>query len=341
MIALDEKLAGRCASYAFAALEREYPNHLAHFLNDSTDVRPPRALHPAFYGCLDWHSAVHNHWLLVRLMHAFPGAPFGKRARALLAKHLTPDNIAKERDYFAAPGREIFERPYGWAWLLALDAELVPLPGLRAALAPLVGLIVERIDRPWMAAMPYPVRSGEHSNTAFALGLFFDWAGKMQRPDVSDSIRKAAEKFFFEDRAAPLRYEPSGHDFVSPVLAEADVVGRILAPDEFSTWLRDFLPEIPESDDVAWLAPAEMPDSEDYKLAHLPGLNLSRAWMLAGIAARLPPRDLRRSALQAAALAHAERGLSAALRPDYGASHWLPTFAVYCLTHPAFKAIDR
>lgn len=339
MMALDEALAGHYATYALAALDREYPNHLSHFLNDGEDVRPPRALHPVFFGCLDWHSAVHNHWLLARLLHSCPGAAFGQRARKLLAKHITAEAIERECAYFTTSGREGFERPYGWAWLLALDAEIHAFQGLRLALAPLVKLITGRIG-PWLAALPYPVRAGEHSNTAFALGLVLDWAGATLQGSVAQAVSAAAEKFYFRDHAAPIRYEPSGHDFLSPSLAEADLVGRLLSPREFATWLSAYLPQIPDTDVSDWLPPAEMPASEDYKLAHLPGLNLSRAWMLAAISAHLPPVDLRRVALAGAARLHAERGLSVALRTDYGASHWLPTFAVYLLTHPAFVAIN-
>ncbi|MGH8271007.1 MAG: DUF2891 domain-containing protein, partial [Gammaproteobacteria bacterium] len=315
---------------ACAALAREYPNHLTHFLNGDADARTPRSLHPAFYGALDWHSAVHNHWLLARLAHRFPNAEFSAPARSLLEQHLSTANIRRECEYFAASGREGFERPYGWAWLLALDDALAPFPALRTALAPLVEWIAGRIA-PWLAALPYPVRSGEHANTALALGLMHDWAVTNSRADIADAIGTATERFFDCDRDAPLTYEPSGQDFVSPVLAEADLMGRVLPPEVFADWLAGFLPEIPAAVETEWLAPAAVPASDDYKLAHLAGLNLSRAWMLADIAERLPAGDLRTSALHAAAEAHAATGLPAALREDYGASHWLPTFALYCL----------
>ncbi len=327
---LDEALAAQLARIACATLAREYPNHLTHFLNGADDARTPRALHPAFYGALDWHSAVHNHWLLARLLRHFPEADFAPAVRALLERHLNSQNIAAECAYFAAPGREGFERPYGWAWLLALDDALSPWPALRRTLAPLREWIAGRIA-PWLAALPYPVRSGEHANTAFALGLIHDWAVTNSRQDIAEAIGTAAERFYAEDRNAALAFEPSGQDFLSPVLAEAELMGRVLAPEAFANWLAGFLPRIPAAAEDAWFAPAIVPASEDYKLAHLAGLNLSRAWMLAGMAARLPAGDLRSAALCAAAAAHAEIGLPAARREDYGASHWLPTFAVYCL----------
>ena len=332
MQTLDEILAARLAGFACAALERQYPNHLTHWLNGAEDAREPRALHPAFYGCLDWHSAVHNHWLLARLLRFFPDADFAGEARTLLERHLTPANLTAECEYFAAPSREGFERPYGWAWLLALDAELAPWPHLRAGLAPLVGLIAARIA-PWLAALPYPVRSGEHGNTAFALALMFDWAATASRIGIADTVRTAAENFYGRDFGATLAFEPGGHDFLSPVLAEADLMARVRGTDDVAAWLTGFLPDIPVSDESVWLEPSAMPESADYKLAHLAGLNLSRAWMLAGIAARLPFDDPRRAVLATASDTHAKVGLSAALRADYGASHWLPTFAVYCLTH--------
>ncbi|MGH8427495.1 MAG: DUF2891 domain-containing protein [Gammaproteobacteria bacterium] len=332
MQALDESLAARFTAVACAALTREYPNHLTHWLNDVEDAREPRALHPAFYGCLDWHSAVHNHWLLARLLRLFPDAGFVQEARALLERHLTPTNLSAEREYFAAPGREGFERPYGWAWLLALDAELAPWPHLRAALSPLAELIASRIA-PWLTALPYPVRSGEHANTAFALALMFDWAVTNSRVGIVNAVHTAAENFYGRDVDAALAFEPGGHDFLSPVLAEANLMARVRETDDFAAWLADFLPDIPASRESEWLEPAAMLESADYKLAHLAGLNLSRTWMLASIAVRLPADDPRRAILATASAAHAETGLSAALRTDYGASHWLPTFAVYCLTH--------
>lgn len=330
---LDEALAQEFAAIALAGVEREYPNHVTHFLNGGEDVRPPRALHPAFYGCLDWHSAVHSHWLLARLAQRFPHSGFAAEAEQVLHRHLSAGAVAGERAYFEAPGREGFERPYGWAWLLALDTELSPWPELRAALAPLVELVASRVA-PWLAALPYPVRAGEHSNTAFALGLILDWCRAGGDAALASAIVAACERFYRPDTDAPLAWEPSGHDFLPPILAEADLMARIYDPEDFARWLSGFLPGIPTGN-TSWLQPATMPDSTDYKLAHLPGVNLSRAWMLAAIAARLPAEDLRRGALIAAAGAHAEAGLGAALRSDYGASHWLPTFAVYCLTHPA------
>ncbi|MGH8273363.1 MAG: DUF2891 domain-containing protein [Gammaproteobacteria bacterium] len=331
---LDEARASRLAKIALAAIEREYPNHLTHFLNDAGDLQPPRSLHPAFYGALDWHSAVHNHWLLARLATRFPDAPFAPKARAVLERHLRAEHIARERAYFDAPGRESFERPYGWAWLLALDTELAAFPAQRAALSPLTEWIATRVTL-WLNDLPYPVRSGGHANTAFALGLMLDWARANKREAMANTLVAAAKRFYLRDRAARLAYEPSGEDFLSPALAEANLMARVLERGAFTDWLTVFIPEIPVEVGSAWLTPVEAPASYDYKLAHLAGLNLSRAWMLASIAARLTSYDYRRAVLTAAANEHSTDGLAAAWREDYGASHWLPTFAVYGLGYEA------
>lgn len=328
---LDAPLAERLAATALDAMDREYPNHLALWLNGDDDARPPRELHPVFYGCLDWHSAVHNHWLVARLLQLFPDGAFAVAGHDRLERGITGTAVAGECDYLSAPGREGFERPYGWAWLLALDAELAAWPVQRRILSPLVDLIVARFAD-WLAALPYPVRSGEHPNTAFALGLAADWCVATGNEDLRGRIRRDAVRLFGADREASFAFEPSGHDFLSPVLCEADLMARLMPRDEYVGWLARFLPAIPVDDGPTWLEPARVPDSEDYKLAHLAGLNLSRSWMLRGMAEALPAGDPRKPALEAAHAAHVEAGLATALRADYGASHWLPTFAVYALT---------
>lgn len=328
---LNATLAARLVAMALAAIEREYPNHLTHWLNGPGDARPPHILHPAFYGCLDWHSAVHNHWLVARLLRLFPAAAFSTQAHETLKTRITPATIAGECAYFDAPGRESFERPYGWAWLLALDTELAPWPERRRALSPLVEWIATRIA-PWLSALPYPVRSGEHTNTAFALGLMLDWSRATENTAVEGIIATTTERLYRFDRRVAPAFEPSGQDFLSPALAEADLMARLLGADDLAAWLTRFLPVIPTTVETPWLEPARVPASADYKLVHLAGLNLSRAWMLTALAAALPENDPRRSALRTAATAHFEAGLAAALREDYGAGHWLPTFAVYALT---------
>ncbi len=328
--------AQRFARLALDCVHREYPNKIAHVLDGDGAVQPPRALTPAFYGCYDWHSSVHGHWLLARLARRFPEAPFAREARAALARSLTAAAIAGEVRYFEGKGRIAFERPYGLAWLLQLAAELrewtdPQAQGWSRALAPLEAIAAARLEA-WMPKLSYPIRSGEHSQTAFAFGLVLDWARASGDAEMAALLESRARDFYLEDRNGPLAYEPSGEDFLSPGLAEADLMRRVLRPPAFATWLRTFLPQVPRNGSAAWLRPAPVTDRADPKLAHIDGLNLSRAWMLDGIAAGLPATDRRIAALRAAARAHREAGLVAVTGEHYEGGHWLGTFAVYLLT---------
>ncbi len=330
---LDEAAAGRFAALALACVHQEYPNKLSHVLASDADVRPPRDLTPAFFGCFDWHSSVHGHWLLARLARRFPAAPFAAPARAALARSLTPANLATEAAYLKTPGRASFERPYGLAWLLQLAAELrgwddPEARGWAAAMAPLETEAAARLAT-WLPKLHYPIRSGEHSQTAFAFGLVHDWAVATGNQAMRRQIEERARAFHLADRACPIAYEPSGEDFLSPCLAEADLMRRVLPPAELAAWLSRFLPGVPRNGGAAWLAPGVVTDRSDPKLAHLDGLNLSRAWMLLGIASGLPAGDPRRAALTAAARAHAAVSLPAVTGEHYEGGHWLGTFAVY------------
>lgn len=336
--ALDAGAAARFAALALKCLHQEYPNHVSHTLNSAADARPPHELTPAFYGCLDWHSDVHGHWLLVRLLRLFPDAPFAAQARAELGKSFTAASIAREVSYLRAPGRASFERPYGLAWLLQLAAELrrwddADARRWSAALAPLETEAAARLES-YLPKLHYPIRIGEHDQTAFSLGLVWDWAAVTHDEHMRALLSDAAQRFYLHDRACPLSYEPSGEDFLSPCLAEADFMRRILAPPAFARWLSGFLPQIPRSaGSGAWLAPGVVTDRADPKLAHIDGLNLSRAWMLEGIAHGLPAGDARSAALQAAARAHAETALPAVTGEHYEGGHWLGTYAVYLTSH--------
>ena len=333
---LDPSVAGRFADLALACVHREYPNKIAHVLNSDEDARPPRALTPVFWGCFDWHSSVHGHWLLVRLARLDPAAGYAPAARAALARSLTVEGIQGEVTYLEAPGREGFERPYGLAWLLQLGAELREWddPDARRwseALAPLEELAATQL-KTWLPKLAYPIRSGEHSQTAFAFGLALDWARVAGDTELAALMERVARALFLGDRDCPLAYEPSGHDFLSPCLAEADLLRRLLPPDEFAAWLAGFMPGLPRDAGADWLPVARVTDRTDGKLAHIDGLNLSRAWMLQGIAAGLPPGDLRRNSLHAAAAAHAESGLAGVSDAHYAGSHWLGSFAAYLVT---------
>jgi hypothetical protein len=332
-VAMDAAAAQRFAGLALKCLHAEYPNHISHTMDSDADARPPRVLNPVFYGCYDWHSDVHGHWLLVRLLRLFPDAPFAPTARAELGRSLTPENIAGEIAYLKRGDRASFERPYGLAWLLQLSAELRSWKDPQAqdwasALRPLETEAASRL-RSWVPKLNYPIRIGEHDQTAFSFGLIWDWAGTAGDAQMRNVLADAARRFYLNDRHCPLNYEPSGEDFLSPCLAEADFMRRVLDPPTFGRWLSNFLPGIPEKVAPAWLPPAVVTDRADPKLAHLDGLNLSRAWMVEGIAHGLAAGDRRVPALLAMAKNHREAALPAVTGEHYEGGHWLGTFAVY------------
>ena len=333
---LDAAAAGRFANLALKCLHQEYPNKIAHVLAGDADARPPRELYPAFYGCYDWHSAVHAHWLLVRLVRQNPKAPFAAQARAELARSLTAANLSAETAYLQRPGRPSFERPYGLAWVLKLSAELRTWKDPQAAqwaraMAPLEAESAARIKK-WLPDLTYPIRVGEHDQTAFSFGLIWDWAGVAGDQPMREFLANAARRYYLNDRDCPLAYEPSGQDFLSPCLAEADFMRRVLNKQEFAGWLNKALPQIPLNGHSEWIPPAIVTNRADPKLAHLDGLNLSRAWMLEGIAQALPESDRRVFALRNAAQKHREAALPAVTGEHYEGGHWLGTFAVYLTT---------
>ncbi len=341
---LTADAAGRFARLALTCAHQEYPNKIAHVLQSDDDVAPPRELTPAFYGCYDWHSSVHGHWLLARLARTFPEAGFAAEARAALSESLTPEHIAAEVEYLEGAGRVSFERPYGLAWLLQLAAELREWddPDARrwaGTLEPLERVAAERI-RDWLPKLTHPIRIGEHSQTAFAFGLVWDWAEAAEDDAMRELLASRIDDFYLGDRDCPLPYEPGGQDFLSPCIAEADLVRRVLDPVEYAAWLGAFLPGIPSTGGATeakaaaseWLEPAVVTDPSDPKLAHLDGLNLSRAWMLEGVIAGLPEGDPRIPALRAAAEAHREAGLASVTGAHYEGGHWLGSFATYLVT---------
>jgi hypothetical protein len=330
---LEVAAASRFAALALKCLHAEYPNHIGHTMDSDADALPPHVLTPAFYGCFDWHSDVHGHWLLVRLLRLFPEAPFAARARAELARSFTAENIAGELKYLQRPGRANFERPYGLAWLLELSAELRAWQDPQGqqwavSLRPLESEAASRL-KAWLPKLHYPIRIGEHDQTAFSFGLAWDWAGVAGDSQMRDALADAARRFYANDRQCPLNYEPSGEDFLSPCLAEADFMRRVLDQPAFGQWLSGFLPGIPRDPAMPWLLPAVVTDRADPKLAHIDGLNLSRAWMLEGIARGLGAGDKRAPSLLAAAKRHRDAALPAVTGEHYEGGHWLGTFAVY------------
>jgi len=339
--AFDVHAAERFAKLALACVHKEYPNKISHVLNSNADVASPCKLTPAFCGCYDWHSSVHGHWLLVRLLRTFPDASFAKAARDALRESLTVENIKTEAAYLRGEGRASFERPYGLTWLLQLCAELHEWddPQAREMLAnlkPLEDAALERLTT-WLPKLSHPIRIGEHNQTAFALGLVLDYARGKNDDRLAKLAADSARKFYLADKNCPLAYEPSGEDFLSPCLAEADVMRRILTQADFAKWLSQFLPQIPTTATADWLPVVISPDPSDPKLAHLDGLNLSRSWMLEGIVSSLPANDPRRPSLTSAAEAHRRAGLAAVTGEHYEGGHWLGSFAVYLTTQRGIK----
>ena len=333
--ASDQKInAENFAKLALNCVHKEYPNKISHTMQSDADVMPPRELYPSFFGCYDWHSSVHGHWLLTRLARLYPDSELAPKAISALGVSLSKENLLKESVYVSGKGRKAFERPYGIAWLLQLAAELDEWDYPRAKqwrtnIRPLEEVLVSRVVE-WLPKLTYPVRSGQHAQTAFALGLMLDWARTTKNSDVESLIRNRILEFYVNDKKCPIHYEPSGADFLSPCLAEADLMRRVMSPSEFAVWLNDFL-EIPNSN-KAWLEPAIVSDRSDPKLAHIDGLNISRAWMLEGIASGLPPKDLRIKALRIAAEQHQESGLIGVNSEFYEGGHWLGSFATYLVT---------
>jgi hypothetical protein len=326
---LDRARAAALASVIRANLEQARP-YLQVALLDDDHVADPRAATPMFASAFDWHSSVHNHWALVRLASALDDA---SRAAgdALLAAHLTADHAATEARHLRRHAG--FELPYGLAWLLTLCAELrrEDRHAQVAALAELEQLARDRLVG-WAARIPAPIRSGEHSQSALAMALAIDWAVVAEDREVKDALIGAAHRLHYGERDAPLHWEPSAHDFVSPVLGAAWLMTRALPPVGYAAWLARFAPTLGRDDRYA---PVATIDRADGKLVHWDGLNLSRAWMLDGIAAALPAGDARAARLTAAAVAHGQAGLAALAGASYAGRHWLPSFAAYWLSAPA------
>ncbi len=321
---------------ALSCVQREYPNKISHVMQSDSDVGRPRGLTPVFYGCFDWHSAVHGHWLLTRILSLDLETEFREAILAALTTNITPENIAVETDYYTAKGRASFERPYGIAWLLQLVAELEEtddpdLKPLRDTLKPLEEKIVLQIKQ-WVPKLAYPIRLGTHNQSAFAFGLMLDYARTVGDAELEQLLTDKVLTFHKNDIDCPLAYEPSGEDFLSPCLMEADLMRRVMDRDTYASWLSAFMPTIPVDGSADWLEPGVVLDATDGKLVHLDGVNLSRAWALEGIAAALPTDDLRRAALLATASRHKQTGIAAISAENYEGSHWLASFATYLTT---------
>lgn len=323
--------ASHFAALALKGIAKEYPNKMDHIMRDAADVQSPRALHPAFYGCFDWHSSVHGHWMLIRLLKKHPDLPEGPAIRTALRANLTKENLAAETAYLKQPGRASFERTYGWAWLLKLAEELRGWddPDGRAwsaSLAPLAEAFVQRyLD--FLPKQTYPIRTGVHPNTAFGLAFALDYSRAVKHEALEKLIVSRARDYFANDANYPAAWEPGGEDFFSAALMEADLMRRVLPAEEFRAWFRRFLPDIPPS----LLTPAIVTDRADPKIVHLDGLNLSRAACLWDIAKVLPEKDPLRQTLTESAGRHAAASLPHVSSGDYAGEHWLASFAVWML----------
>jgi hypothetical protein len=331
---LDAGLAEKLAALPLRQLQREFPNKLDHVINGPGDLVSPKQLHPAFYGSYDWHSSVHGHWMLVRLLVVQPQIPSAAKIRTMLKENLSAENIAQEVAYLGQENRQSFERPYGWAWLLKLQQELLDskdpeLLQLAKNLDPLAKALVQRYLK-FFPKQTYPIRSGVHSDTAFGLTFALDYARSAKDKKLENLLVAQSKRYYLKDKNFPLQWEPGGDQFLSPGLGEADLMRRVLAPREFELWLRDFLPELAAGKLV--LKPAVVADRSDPKLVHLDGLNLSRAWALEGIMSALPAGHPAQASLSKAVEAHLEAGLAHVASGDYAGEHWLASFAIYALT---------
>lgn len=333
----DEQVA-QFAQLALEGIPREYPNKLSHVMVGPESVQSPRELHPVFYGSFDWHSSVHGHWMLVRLMKLRPDAPIVAEMRQLLNEQFTADKLAQEAAYFNEKEHRSFERMYGWAWTLRLAAELHTwddADGKRWAnhLAPLENKLVA-LTKDYLPRLTYPIRIGEHTDTAFALAQILDYARTVGDTQLAMQIEKFSRAKYLADTDYPGQYEPSGHDFFSQSWNEADLMRRVLPPAEFAEWLERFLPGLAaENSKIAsLLIPAIVSDPTDPKIVHLAGLNLSRGWTQNGVLHALSANDPRRDVLQRSVAAHTKAGLDYVFSGHYEGEHWLATFAVYLLT---------
>jgi hypothetical protein len=319
------------ARIALGHVEREYPNKLDHVIEGPHDLQAPSALHPIFFGSFDWHSCVHGYWTLARVLRLQPGIPQVPAIAALFDRAFTAERVEGERAYLDRPSSGTFERPYGWAWLLKLQAELLALPEPRwaQALQPLVAAFAERL----MAHLPkadYPVRAGTHANTAFALRLAADYAEAVSDPCLLEALRTKVLAWYGADRDAQA-WEPSGEDFLSPVLMEAACMARLVPAADFAAWFDRFLPRLEQGEPEALFEPARVSDRSDGRIAHLDGLNLSRAWCWREVAKTLPEHHPSTDRCLAAADRHLAAGLPH-LEGDYMGEHWLASFALLALT---------
>ena len=324
------------AKLALKNIQTEYPNKPSNVVVDEASVRTPKTMHPAFYGCFDWHSSVHGHWMLVKLLKEYPNSSVEKEIRKKLSENITKENLETELAYFQEKQHKTYERTYGWAWYLRLVAELETWDDQqgkewREHLRPLEELLVQRTTD-YLPKLSYPIRTGIHPDTGFALAQILDYSRVINNKKLEDLIVKRARDYYLNDTDYPTKYEPSGQDFFSSCLNEADLMRRVLSQKEFSDWLDKYLPTLAKGDGGNLLNPVTVSDVTDGYIVHLAGLDLSRAWCMQGIAASLPKDDRRAAMLYESAKAHAKLGFSYVFSGHYEGDHWLATFAIYLQT---------
>ncbi len=332
---MTDEVAAKLAGLALRCVHKEYPNKPDHVMAGEHDVRNPEAMHPAFYGCYDWHSSVHGHWMLVRLLKTHPNLPGAAEIRAALHRSLAADKLQEELEYLNGPNRKSFERTYGWAWLLKLAEELHgwnDADGKQwdANIQSLARAFVKRYLE-FLPKQNYPIRTGVHPNTAFALGFGLDYARKTGNVEFERLLLERSRAYFEHDANYPLMLEPGGEDFFSPALLEADLMRRVLPASQFPKWLEKFFGGYGQAHLRNILTPAVVLDRTDPKLVHLDGLNLSRAWCMQAIAAALPAASKGRKIFLAASARHRQAGLAQVTSGNYEGEHWLASFAVYLL----------
>lgn len=326
---LTKKQAISLLELPLACINTEYPNKLGQTIGGKEDIGEPSVLHPAFYGCFDWHSSVHGHWSLVKLLKSFPDIQNAADIKTKLLANISKKNIEAEVVYFEGKHNTSYERTYGWAWLLKLAEEIHSWDDpvakeLKANLQPLTDLVIQRyID--FLPKLKYPIRVGEHTNTAFGLSFAYDYAVALDHQPLKGAIVSRAKEFYIKDNSCPMGWEPSGYDFLSPCLEELDIMRKILSKSSFDVWVQDFMPQLKNKDfDIPV---GEVSDRTDGKLVHLDGLNFSRAWVLYGLANQYPEYEH----LVNIANKHVTYSLPNLVGDSYEGGHWLGSFAIYAL----------
>lgn len=335
---LTDKQVTLFAELALKNIDIEFPNKPSNVMAGPESVRSPKEMHPAFYGCFDWHSSIHGHWMLVRLLKLYPECSVREKVRASLNSHLSAPNLKAETEYFSKKHNKSFERMYGWAWAFRLAAELHTWDDAdgkkwAANLKPLEELLVSR-TMDYLPKLSFPIRTGVHPDSGFALGQTLDYARTVGNKQLEQLVVSRGRDFYLADKDYPFRYEPSGQDFFSSGLNEADFMRRVLPTEEFSKWLTGFM------GNLNVIQPVEVSDVTDGHIVHLAGLDLSRAWCMQGIAQALPKNDARVAILRQSAAAHTKMGLGYVFSGHYEGEHWLATFAIYTLSNVGQRPAD-